>query len=145
MFICVVFDLHTEWSNANYISASITIILPTKVGTFHGMNCFSHMIYMLQTCMLPKYHKTFYSHLYLAILIFELGTYPFICYTVSKNFCFHILKETCLIIRSAKIIIDFLHTFSKKPTTGFMNLPKLSKCFSNPLDHPLVFFLFFFF
>ena len=37
-----------DWSNA-CVSAPITIILPTTVGTFHHLNCFSHKIYILQT------------------------------------------------------------------------------------------------
>ena len=44
MFRYVVFKLHKDWSNA-YISA------PTPVGTFHGLNCFGHLTYMLQTRM----------------------------------------------------------------------------------------------
>ena len=36
-------------SNAQSVSAPTTTILPITLGTYHGMNCFSHMIYMPQT------------------------------------------------------------------------------------------------
>ena len=51
LFICEAFKSHTEWSNAQHVSTPITMILPTTVSTFHGLNCFGHVIYELQTSL----------------------------------------------------------------------------------------------
>ena len=39
------FKLHIEWCNTKKISAPITMIITTTVGTVHCLNCFSHIIY----------------------------------------------------------------------------------------------------
>ena len=44
---------HADWSNAPTIT-----ILPTTTGTYHGLNCFSHMIYMPQTSMYKNIAKS---------------------------------------------------------------------------------------
>ena len=43
------FKLHMKWSYAQHASTPTTTILSATAGTFYGLNCFSHMIYMLQT------------------------------------------------------------------------------------------------
>ena len=45
MFICIAFNLHIEWNNAQHVSTPITIILPIPEGTFHSLNYFGHVIY----------------------------------------------------------------------------------------------------
>ena len=42
-FICVVFKLHTGWSNAQCVSTLTTMILPITTGTFHALNCSGHV------------------------------------------------------------------------------------------------------
>ena len=42
--------LYMNWSNA-CVSIPITMILPTTARTYHNLNCFGHMIFMLQTSM----------------------------------------------------------------------------------------------
>ena len=39
------------WNHSQHVSASTTMILSTTMGTFHSLNCFSHMTYTLQTSM----------------------------------------------------------------------------------------------
>ena len=48
MFLCAAFKSHAKWSNAQCVSTQTTMILPTKVGTFHGLKCFGHVIYVQQ-------------------------------------------------------------------------------------------------
>ena len=49
MFIFVAFKSHTEWNNAQRVSVLTTMILPATEGNDHVLNCFGHMIYVLQT------------------------------------------------------------------------------------------------
>ena len=49
VFICVALKSHTEWSNAQRVSASVTLTLPIPASTNHVLNCFSHVMYALQT------------------------------------------------------------------------------------------------
>ena len=44
-FICAAFFSHMKWSNAQHVSTPTTIILPITAGTYHCLNCLSHMIY----------------------------------------------------------------------------------------------------
>ena len=43
IFMSVAFKSHKEWSNAHVI-APTTMMLPTTAGTYHGLNCWSHVI-----------------------------------------------------------------------------------------------------
>ena len=47
--ICAVFKLHTKWCNKQCVSASSTTILEITSGTYHGLNCFGHVVYTSQT------------------------------------------------------------------------------------------------
>ena len=49
-FICAAFKSHAEWNYA-YVSTSATLILPTTVGTFHSLDCFSHVINCKLACI----------------------------------------------------------------------------------------------
>ena len=49
VFICMVLKGYMEWNNAQHVNTPSTTILPTTTGTFLSLNCFSHMIYTLQT------------------------------------------------------------------------------------------------
>ena len=51
MFICTLFKSHIQWSNAQRVSPPTTSILPTTAGTYHGSNCFCHMINTPQISM----------------------------------------------------------------------------------------------
>ena len=48
-FIFATFKSFTAWTNAQCISALTTTILLTTADTFHGLNCFGHVVYALQT------------------------------------------------------------------------------------------------
>ena len=48
-FIYLAFKSHTEWINAQRVSAPTTTLLPTTTGTYYRLNCFSHVIYAAQT------------------------------------------------------------------------------------------------
>ena len=54
IFIWAAFKSHTKWSIAPCISAAPTTIQLTIVGTNHGLNCFSYVIYTLQTTLHAK-------------------------------------------------------------------------------------------
>ena len=66
----MVFKSLMEWSNAQWVSALITMILPTTVGTYHGLNYFSHVIYTLQTSTYHNIVKLFDSPKYKGTLWF---------------------------------------------------------------------------
>ena len=55
--VCVALKSYMEWSNAEHVSTLTTIILPTTVSTFYSLNCFSHVIYALQTSMYKNIAK----------------------------------------------------------------------------------------
>ena len=62
-FIYAAFKSHREKINAQHVSTPTTVILPIIAGTFHGLNCVSHMLYTChkQTFNLPlKFFKTLY-------------------------------------------------------------------------------------
>ena len=54
------------WSEAmhNMSVNKLSLVLPTTVGTFRGLNCFGHIIYVPQTNTY-KYCKTFDSASYI--------------------------------------------------------------------------------
>ena len=58
-FICAVFKSHMEWNNARCINAPTTVIQPSTEGTYHSLNCFSHVIYMTQSSICQKIAKPF--------------------------------------------------------------------------------------
>ena len=60
MSICAVFKSHTEWNNAQRVSAPSTTILLSSVGTFYLA-----MIYASHTCMYQNIAKTFDFPVYL--------------------------------------------------------------------------------
>ena len=45
-FNCVVFRSPTGWSYTQYVSTPTTIKLPITASASHGLNCFSHVIYL---------------------------------------------------------------------------------------------------
>ena len=49
IFICVAFKSHMEWNNAQPVSTLTTMIVITTSSTYHGLNCFSHVIYAPQS------------------------------------------------------------------------------------------------
>ena len=49
MFICTAFKSHMEWNNAWLVIIPTITILSTTVGTYHNLNCFSHMLSAPQT------------------------------------------------------------------------------------------------
>ena len=51
------FKSHMKWSNAQCVNTPTTTILPTTAGTFHGLNCFGHVIYAPQTNTYPNIAK----------------------------------------------------------------------------------------
>ena len=60
-FINAAYKSHTGLSNIQYVSTPTTTRLPIAVGTFHGLHCFSHVIYALQTSVYQKIAE-FLSH-----------------------------------------------------------------------------------
>ena len=52
---------YTAWSNAQHVSTPVTTIQLTTTSTFHGLNCFSHIIYVLQTSTYQNIVKLFKS------------------------------------------------------------------------------------
>ena len=87
MFICVTFKSYMEWRNTQCVSIRTTTILTTTVSTYHDLNYFSHMIYML-TSMYQNIAKPL--------------TYPnneyYLNPTVLTKYWFHIIFRTNFIL-----------------------------------------------
>ena len=73
-FICAAFKSYVKWSKA-HVRTPTTFILSTTAGTYHCLNCFSHMICSLQTSMYKDIVKLL-THSYFFV---------FCCWSVSLS------------------------------------------------------------